>query len=89
VAGTDAAAVRQALEDHYRRHPEARSTLSEVAMAMARMDGNPLSDRPELIEQAAREVVAVNPNADGDDVLVQAAEIARRRYSRRLVVPSG
>lgn len=75
----DARSVRQALEGHYRRHPEMRPSLAEVALAMAQMDGNPLASRPELIDQAAAEVAATNPGADGDDVLAHAARLAERQ----------
>lgn len=43
---------------------------------MARMDGNPLADQPQLIERAAAEVIAFKAAADGDDVLAHAAKLA-------------
>lgn len=80
-----AAAVREALhtavmtavlEQHYRDHPEVRPDLAEVAGALAAQDGSPLADRPDLLERAAREVVAVRPAADADDVLLWAQGLA-------------
>ena len=75
------AALRQALEtavmtaeleEHYRRHPNARPSLAEVALALAAQDGSPLADRPELLQRAAEEVVKRRPDADPDDVLLWA-----------------
>jgi hypothetical protein len=70
-------AQRLALDLHYRQHPEARPSLFEVALAAARMDGDPLADRPDLLEIAAAEVVERKPAADADDVLLYAAALAR------------
>ena len=76
-----AAALRSALETavmeaalgaHYGAYPEARPSLAEVALALAAQDGSPLAERPDLIEQAAADVVARHPDADGDDVLLWA-----------------
>ena len=57
------------------QHPQARPALSEVALALAELDHNPLAGDPALIEQAAREVIAVRPGADADDVLLWAASL--------------
>ena len=72
----DAVANRAILEEHYRQYPEARPTLAEVALAGAYIDGNPLKDRPDLIERAAAEILAVNDDPDPDDVLHYAAGLA-------------
>jgi hypothetical protein len=72
----DAIANRAILEEHYRQYPEARPTLAEVALAGAYIDGNPLKDRPDLIERAAAEILAVNDDPDPDDVLHYAAGLA-------------
>jgi hypothetical protein len=69
----------RALEAHYREHPETRPSLAGVAVALAELDHDPLADEPELIERAAKEIVAVRPDADADDVLIWAASL---RYSR-------
>lgn len=72
----DAIAQRTALDEHYREHPEARPTLAEVALATAQLDGNPLKDRPELIERAVAEIMKVQKDPTPDDVLVFAAGFA-------------
>lgn len=72
----DAIANRAALDEHFRQYPEARPTLAEVALAGAHIDGNPLKDRPELIERAAAEMSALEDDPHPDDVLVYAAGLA-------------
>lgn len=69
-------AQRAVLDDHYRSNPGARPSLSEVALAAAELDADPLVDRPDLIERAAREVIEVHPDASADDVLLYAAGLA-------------
>jgi hypothetical protein len=69
----------RALEAHFLEHPGARPSLAGVAVALAELDHDPLADEPELIERAAREIVAVRPDADADDVLIWAASL---RHSR-------
>jgi hypothetical protein len=73
----DAIAQRAALDEHYRQYPEARPTLAEVALAGAYIDGNPLKERPDLIEQAASEVLALKEDPTPDDVLMYAAGLAK------------
>ena len=68
----ETAVMQAALEAHFERHPHARPSLAEVALALATQDGSPLADRPELIERAAAQVVARHPDADADDVLLWA-----------------
>ena len=72
----DAIAMRAALDEHYRQHPEARPSLAEVALAGAHMDGNRLKDRPELIERAATKLVELKEDPHPDDVLTYAAGLA-------------
>lgn len=74
-------AARRALEEHYELYPDARPTLSELALATAELDGNPLAREPELLERAAHEVVVVRPDASPDDVLIYAAAIKSRSRS--------
>ena len=71
----DARALIRALDEHYAEHPEVRPTLAEVAQTAAEMDGNPLASRPDLLRDAAAEVVADNPDADCDDVLTYAEKM--------------
>jgi len=68
----EAIVVQAALDDHYRDHPEARPDLAELAIAAAELDDSPLAERPELLRQAAEEIVRTRPDADADDVLLWA-----------------
>lgn len=77
----EAVTQRAALEQHYAAHPESRPTLAEVALALAEAEHSPLAQQPELLEQAAREVLEVRPDADPDDVLVWAACLSRHLKS--------
>lgn len=81
-------AQQLALQEHHRRHPKARPTLVQLALAAARLDGDPLAERPDLLEQAATEVVERWPEATGDDVLVYATALARHRAPRRSRTPA-
>jgi hypothetical protein len=68
-------AQRKALTAHYDRHPEARPSLAELAVAAAELDGDPLANEPALLRRAADEVVKVKADATSDDVLVWAAAL--------------
>ena len=68
----EAFAQHLALEDHFRRHPEARPTLADLALAAAELDAHPLADQHELLRTAAAEVAELMPDATGADVLVYA-----------------
>ena len=68
----EAFAQHLALEAHFRRHPEARPTLAELAVAAARLDGHPLSGEEQLLRTAAAELGASQPGASGADVLIYA-----------------
>lgn len=72
----ETAVMAAALEAHYDLVPHSRPTLAETALALAAQDSSPLADHPELIKQAAADVVAHRPNADADDILLWAT--ARR-----------
>jgi hypothetical protein len=81
-AALETAVMNAALEAHYSQYPSVRPSLAEVALALAAQDGSPLAHRPDLVEQAAAEVVTRHPNADADDVLLwaeaqQAAAVRR------------
>lgn len=71
-------AQRLALESHYQRHPEARPSLAELALAAAELDGNPLASNRLLLGEAAERVVLVKPEATADDVLLYAAALETR-----------
>lgn len=71
----------RALDAHIRAHPESAPTLSGVATALAELRHDPLADEPELIEQAAREIVGFRPEAEPDDVLIWAASLRHHRES--------
>ncbi len=77
----ETAVMEAALEAHYTQHPATRPTLAEVALALAAQDGSTLADRPELLEQAAAQVLARHPGADADDVLLwaEAQQVAIRQ----------
>jgi hypothetical protein len=68
----EAIVIEGALAAHYERHPKARPSLAELAIAAAELDGNPLATTPELIRKAAKEIVKRRPDADADDVLLWA-----------------
>lgn len=69
----------RAMEAHFREHPQARPTLAGVAIALAELDHDPLADAPELIHQAAEEIVLLRPHATPDEVLVWAASLQHSR----------
>jgi hypothetical protein len=66
---------RLALDLHYERHPDARPSLAEIAIAAAQLDDSPLANEHDVLRRAADEVVRVKPDADADDVLVYAAAL--------------
>jgi hypothetical protein len=67
--------VLAALELHFEEYPEARPTLAELALAAAESDGNPLAERPDLIERSAVEVERRHPGASFEDVLLWAEAV--------------
>lgn len=72
----EAFAQRAVLDAHYRAHPQARSSLAEVALAAAEIDGNPLAEQPDLVRRAAAEVAGLKDDPDADDVLLYAAGLS-------------
>ena len=71
-ARLEAIVIEGALAAHYERHPKARPSLAELALAAAELDANPLAATPDLIRKAAKEIVKRHPEADADDVLLWA-----------------
>ena len=63
------AAEQSALDEHYERHPEARSELWELALAAAEIDGSLVADHPELLRDA---VASLGDRADIDSALAWA-----------------
>jgi hypothetical protein len=72
-------AQRLALDLRYERFPDARPSLTEMAIAAARHDDHPLAEEPDLLRQAASEVAVHKPDADADDVLICAAALQSGR----------
>ena len=68
----EAAVMQAALQEHYRRYPDARPTLGDVAVAAASLDRHPLAQEPELLHQAADEISRCHPGASAEDVLLWA-----------------
>jgi len=71
-ARLEAVVMQAVLDDHYRRHPDARPDLGDLAVAAAELDGHPLAGEPELLRAAAAEIVRRRPGASPDDVLLWA-----------------
>lgn len=69
-------ANRAVLDEHYRKHPEARPPRWEVAHAAAEMTGHPLAARPDLVRRAADELVRIVDDPSPDEVLAYAAGLA-------------
>lgn len=72
----DAFAQRAVLDTHYDAHPHARPDLTEVALATAEIDGNPIAAKPDLVRRAAREIGSIRDDPTPDDVLIYAAGLA-------------
>jgi hypothetical protein len=72
----EAFAQRRVLDEHYRRHPQSRPDLAEIALALAELDGRAIASRPDLITRAARDVATVKDEPSPDDVLLFAAGLA-------------
>lgn len=68
----EAIVMQAVLDGHYRRHPEARPDLGDLAIAAAEIDGNPLASEPELLRRAAVEIVESHPDASAEEVLLWA-----------------
>ena len=68
----EASLLAAVLEAHYEIVPSDRPSLAEITLGVAEIDGNPLAFRPDLIARAAEQIVATNPQATPDDVLLWA-----------------
>ena len=68
----EAVVMQAVLDAHYGQHPQARPSLAELAIAAAELDGHPLAGRPDLLCQAADEIIRTRPDADADDVVLWA-----------------
>jgi len=82
----EAVVIEAALAGHYERHPEARPSLAEQAIAAAEIDGHPLTVEPDRLRKAAAEIVVHHPDADADDVLLVGRGTVVERGVRRLVL---
>lgn len=68
-------AQQLALDEHFERHPQAKPSLAELAIAAADLDAHPLAGEDDLIRTAADEVAAFRPEATSDDVLIYATAL--------------
>jgi hypothetical protein len=68
--GLQSAAAGEALEAHYRDHPDDRPSMAEIVHAEAQITGHPAADRPDLIEAA---VAALGADAYVEELLAWAA----------------
>jgi hypothetical protein len=71
-ATLEAVVMQAVLDEHYRQHPQLRPNLGDLAVAAAELDDHPLAGRPEVLREAATEIVRHHPDADADDVLLWA-----------------
>jgi hypothetical protein len=60
------------LDDHYERYPDSRPDLGDLAIAAAEIDGHRLAGEPDLLRQAAAEIVGERPDAGPEEVLLWA-----------------
>lgn len=65
-------ALRRALEEHYEAYPWTKPSLYQLGHAAAVVERSPLTERKDLLRQAAREIRRVRPDASGEDVLLWA-----------------
>lgn len=71
-ATLEAVVMQAALDDHYKRHPDARPSLGDLAIASAELDGHPLAAQPDRLRRAAAEIIERHPDASPDDVVLWA-----------------
>lgn len=71
-AMVEAVVLQAVLDLHYAQHPHARPDLADLAIAAAELDGHPLAREPQLLREAAAEIVGRHPFADPDDVVLWA-----------------
>jgi hypothetical protein len=65
----------RALDEHFDAVPELRPDLGEVALAVAELQHSDLADQPELVRQAAEEIVGVSLRAQGQSGERSAAQM--------------
>ncbi len=74
----EAVAQRALLDQHYKRHPQDRPSLAEVAQAAAELDGDPVAEEPALIQEAAALVEErETPGLARPDTVVMIANLLR------------
>jgi hypothetical protein len=71
-ATLEAVVMQAVLDEHYRRHEQARPDLGDLAVAAAEIDGHPLAGEPERLRSAAAEIAGRRPGATPDEVLLWA-----------------
>jgi hypothetical protein len=71
-ATLEAVVMQAALDDHYKRHPDARPDLGDLAIASAELDGHPLAGQADRLRKAAAEIIERHPDASPDDVVLWA-----------------
>jgi hypothetical protein len=64
--------IRGALDEHYTNYPDSRPSLTELAQAEADLTNHRLRDQPDVIAQAAQDIVSVQQHPSPTDVLVWA-----------------
>jgi len=52
--------------------PHSAPTLGQLAWAAALLEGDPLAEQRDLLDAVAEQVLALKPDADGDDVVLAA-----------------
>lgn len=55
--------IREALDEHYAEHPDARPSLPEIVDSAAELEGHPAAAHPALVRRAVEDL--------GDDALVE------------------
>jgi len=64
--------VLAALDLHFEKYPEARPSLADLAIALAEIEGSPLTQQPDLLLRSAAEIQRRHPHAEPQDVLLWA-----------------
>lgn len=70
-----------AFEEYYRRYPENRPTLADLALAAAELADDPLKDKPELLAEVAEWLLRRQTDVGPEDVLMAAAGVEHERMS--------
>ncbi len=71
-AALEGVVMQAVLNDHYRRYPDSRPTLGDLAVATAELDAHPMAAEPRRIREAAAELRSRHPEATPEDVLLWA-----------------